>query len=281
MAGKNTAAFGIYRDRATVEAAIDVLRDRGFRNEDISVLMPQNLGSKDLGTKKATKGPEGTAAGAGAGAAVGGTLGLLTSLGVLTIPGVGPLLAAGPLVATLAGMGAGGAVGGLTGGLIGLGIPEYEAKRYEGRVLNGGILLSVHCDDSEWTGRAKDTLRQTGAEDVSSSGEKAADYAKSDRPLPRSATGDVTAYESDWRQHYATTMAGSSATYEEYAPAYQFGQRMAEQAQYRGRPFNEVEPELRREYEREYPGNTWDRMRESIRYAWERITGKATRRARA
>ena len=120
---------------------------------------------------------------------VGGALGWLVGIGALAIPGLGPVIAAGPIVAALAGVGAGGALGGLAGALIGLGIPEYEAKRYEGRVRNGGILLSVHCDDSEWTRRAEEILKRTGAEDVSAAGEAAADYGKSDKPLPRSATG--------------------------------------------------------------------------------------------
>ena len=188
MAGKNTAVFGIYSSRRIAEDTIDALRDGGFRVEDISVLLPENLGTKDLGTQKATKAPEGAATGAGSGAAIGGTLGLLAGIGALAIPGVGPLIAAGPIVAALAGAGVGGAVGGFTGALIGLGIPEYEAKRYEGRVTKGGILLSVHCDNSDWAKKAKEILKRTGAEDVSSTGEASADFDKSERPLPRAAT---------------------------------------------------------------------------------------------
>src|SRR5246127_1741750 len=134
MAGKNTAAFGIYPDRATAESAISPLLDRGFRNEDISALLPENLGSKELASVKTTKAPEGATAGATTGAVVGGTLGLLAGIGALAIPGLGPFIAVGPIVGALSGLGAGGAVGGVTGALIGLGIPEYEAKRYEGRV---------------------------------------------------------------------------------------------------------------------------------------------------
>ena len=112
----------------------------------------------------------------------------MAGIGALTIPGLGPFIAAGPLIAALAGAGVGGAVGGVAGALIGMGIPEYEAKRYEGRVKNGGILLSVHCDDSSWTKKAKEILERTGAEDVSSTGEAASDYAKSDRPVARRKT---------------------------------------------------------------------------------------------
>ena len=138
-------------------------------------------------TEKATKGPEGATAGATTGAVVGGTLGLLAGIGALAIPGLGPLIAAGPIVAALSGIGAGGVVGGLTGGLIGMGIPEYEAKRYEGRVKEGGILLSIHCDNSDWTKKAKNLLEQTGAEDISSTGESSADYEKTDRPVRKAS----------------------------------------------------------------------------------------------
>src|SRR6184192_365121 len=164
MAGKNTAVFGIYRDRTSVENAVDVLRQENFRNTDISVLFPENQGTKDFAHEKNTKAPEGAATGAGSGAVLGGTLVWLTGIGALAIPGLGPFIAAGPIVAALAGAGAGGAIGGLTGALSGMRIPEYEAKRYEGRVKDGGILLSVHCDNSDWVSRAKDILKRSGAE---------------------------------------------------------------------------------------------------------------------
>jgi hypothetical protein len=173
MAGKNTAAFGIYQSRAAAEVAVDELRSAGFSNDDVSVLMADKQGSKDFAAEKNTKAPEGAVAGVGVGGTVGGTLGLLAGIGALAIPGVGPLIAAGPIMGALAGLGVGGAVGGLVGALVGLGIPEYEAKRYEGRVKDGGILLSVHCDSSEEVSRAKEILKSTGAEDISSSGEKA------------------------------------------------------------------------------------------------------------
>ena len=189
MAGKNTAVFGIYPTYASVESGVDALKSAGFRNTDISVLFPENVGSKDFAHKKNTKAPEGATTGAGTGAVVGGALGWLVGIGALAIPGLGPFIAAGPIMAALAGAGVGGAVGGLTGALIGMGIPEYEAKRYEGRVKNGGILISIHCDGSEWTKRAKQILEHTGAQDISSTGEASADFAKSDRPLPRTGTG--------------------------------------------------------------------------------------------
>ena len=166
MAGKNTAVFGIYPEYADVENGVDALQAAGFRNTDISVLFPENVGTKDFAHKKETKAPEGTAAGATTGAVIGGGLGWLAGIGALAIPGLGPFIAAGPIMAALAGVGVGGAVGGITGALIGMGIPEYEAKRYEGRVKDGGILLSVHSDNSEWTKRAKEILERTGAQDI-------------------------------------------------------------------------------------------------------------------
>jgi hypothetical protein len=181
----NTAVFGIFPDRLSTENAVAALREAGFRNTDISVLFPENAGTKDFAHEKHTKAPEGATAGAGSGALIGGALGWLVGIGVLAIPGLGPFIASGPVVAALAGAGAGGAVGGVTGALIGFGIPEYEAKRYEGRIKSGGILLSVHCDDPKWTRMAKNLLESTGAQDISSTGEARADYARSDKPLPR------------------------------------------------------------------------------------------------
>jgi hypothetical protein len=174
MAGKNTAVFGIYKSRHEAEQAVDRLLAAGFSNNDVSVLLPDQHSTKELATEKNTKAPEGTAAGATTGGVIGGTLGILAGIGAIAIPGVGPLIAAGPIMGALAGVGAGAAAGGLIGALVGMGIPEYEAKRYEGRVKNGGILLSVHCNTSEEISRAKDILKATGAEDIASSGEKSA-----------------------------------------------------------------------------------------------------------
>jgi hypothetical protein len=204
MAGKNTAAFGIYRNRETVEQVIDALLAAQFRNEDISVLFPENEGSKDFAHEKNTKAPEGTTTGAVAGGAIGGTLGLLAGIGALAIPGLGPFIAAGPIMGALAGLGTGGAVGGLIGALVGMGIPEYEAKRYEGRVKDGGILVSVHCDSSDWVGCAKDILKQTGAEDISSAGEASSDFGESDKPNPRHMTP-----ETDYTKPKTRTGGGS------------------------------------------------------------------------
>src|SRR5690348_8766465 len=188
MAGKNTAVFGIYPSREMTENAVDRLLAADFRNEDISVLLQDNVGTKDFAHEKHTKAPEGTAAGATTGGVVGGTLGLLAGIGALAIPGLGPFIAAGPIMGTLAGLGSGAVLGGIVGALVGMGIPEYEAKRYEGRIKEGGILLSVHCDRGEWVSKAKDLLKETGAEDISSRDEASADYEKSDKPRTRGTT---------------------------------------------------------------------------------------------
>ena len=185
MAGKNTAVFGIFKTKDGAERAADALMSRGFSNSDVSVLMPDTRSTREFASEKNTKAPEGATTGAISGGAIGGTLGLLAGIGALAIPGLGPFIAAGPIMATLAGAGAGGAVGTLVGALVGMGIPEYEAKRYEGRIVKGGILLSVHCDSSDWEKKAASVLKENGAEDVSSRGEASADYARSERPLHR------------------------------------------------------------------------------------------------
>jgi hypothetical protein len=171
MSSKNTAVFGIYATAGLAETAVDHLLARGFTNAAISVLLPDDESTRAFAHEKSTKAPEGTATGVTTGGVLGGTLGLLAGIGALAIPGIGPFIAAGPIMATLAGIGVGGAVGGLLGALVGMGIPEYEAKRYEGAVKGGGTLLSVHCDTSEQIDAAKKALKETGASDISSTGE--------------------------------------------------------------------------------------------------------------
>jgi hypothetical protein len=173
MAGHSI--FGIYTTRQGVEAAVEALREANFRSSDISVLAPENLGDiRDMGAVKSSKAPEGAATGGTSGAIVGGVLGWLVGIGALIIPGLGPFLAAGPIIAALAGVGVGAAIGGVAGALVGFGVPEYEAKRYETRLGKGGILLSVHADNSDWISRAKAVLEKTGAEDISTASESRA-----------------------------------------------------------------------------------------------------------
>ena len=150
------------------------LRDAGFSGNDISVLLPDKSGTRDFAHEQHTKAPEGAATGGVTGGVVGGALGWLAGIGALAIPGVGPFIAAGPIMAALGGAAVGGAVGGITGALIGLGIPEYEAKRYEGKVKNGNVLISVHTEDRDEISRAKEIFKNAGAEDISSTGESSA-----------------------------------------------------------------------------------------------------------
>jgi len=182
MSSEKVGVFGIYSTRIAVENATDSLVNAGFPISDISVLLPESLGGpKEMGTVETTKAPEGTATGAATGGVIGGTLGVLAGIGLLAIPGLGPFVAAGPIMAGLAGLGVGGAVGGLTGALIGIGIPEFEAKRYEGRLKKGGILLSVHCVTADEIKRAQEVLKVTNAEEVSSTGEASVDTKQPDR----------------------------------------------------------------------------------------------------
>jgi hypothetical protein len=200
MARKNTAVFGIFQDRPAVEETVEHLRSAGFRSTDISVLFPDNQGTKDFAHEKSTKAPEGATAGVVAGGITGGVLGWLTGVGALVIPGLGPFLAAGPIVAALAGAGAMGTLGGIVGALAGLGIPEYEAKRYEGRIREGGILVSVHCDSSDWVRRCKEVMVDTGGQDIAAADEKHGDFANADKPMPRlraATTGTLAPGETD------------------------------------------------------------------------------------
>jgi hypothetical protein len=166
------AVFGLVDRESQAESIVDSLKASGFSNNDISVLFPDKGGTRDFAHEKATKAPEGAAAGAGTGGVVGGVLGWLVGIGSLAIPGLGPFIAAGPIMAALAGAGAGAAVGGLTGALIGMGIPEYEAKQYEGKIRQGNILIAVHSEDSDEVKRAKEIFERSGAHDISSTGEE-------------------------------------------------------------------------------------------------------------
>jgi hypothetical protein len=179
MAGSNTAVFGIFDSRESTSLCISSLMNAGFKNQNISVLAPDKDTTRELATEKNTKAPEGAATGAATGGIIGGVFGLLAGIGSIAIPGAGPFIAAGPIMGALSGLGVGAAAGGIVGALVGMGIPEYEAKRYEGRVSDGGILLSVHCDSSEQVSKAKDMLERSGAKDVSSAGEQSVKKATS------------------------------------------------------------------------------------------------------
>jgi hypothetical protein len=170
MAAKNFSVFGIYTSLESAENAVDRLVAQSFCQDHISVLLRDNAGTSAFAHGKQTKVPEVAATkGAVAGGVIGGAIGLLAHIGVLAIPGLGPLIAVGPVIAALTGIGSGGMLGGILGAMVGIGIPEYEAKRYESRIRAGGILLSVLCENADCVGKAKDVLKQTGADDVASS----------------------------------------------------------------------------------------------------------------
>lgn len=197
MKKRTKSVFGIFPDRVTAEKGVDALRAENFRAEDISILLPETETSAPIAHVKTTKAPEGATAGAGTGAVIGGTLGLLAGIGALGIPGLGPFIAAGPIMGALAGAGLGGAVGGVSGALIGFGLPEYEARRYEGIVKSGGILISVHVDDTHWGEKAKDILERQGARDIAAT----PDLASSDElgwRRPVDAVSETPPADSGW-----------------------------------------------------------------------------------
>ena len=171
MTPANIAVFGIFQTPNEAERGVDHLLAAGFNQGDVSVLLPDREDSRDFAYQKSTLAPEGAATGATAGGLVGGAFGLLAGLGALAIPGIGPLLAAGPILGALAGLGVGGAVGGMVGTLVGYGMPEYTAKRLEGKVRDGGTLVVVHCETEAEIETAKVSLKSTGALDVSSADE--------------------------------------------------------------------------------------------------------------
>ncbi len=177
--GKSISVYAIFSSRSSVERALGALQRGGFRHDDVSVLLPEDLVNKDLVTEENSESPGGAVVGGATGGIVGGGLGWLIGAGAFAIPGLGPLIAAGPLLAAIAGAAA--ALGGVTGALIGFGMPEFEAERYEGRVKSGGSLLLVHCDDKVWAGRAEEIVREAGGEDVTRAGDAAADHDKTDK----------------------------------------------------------------------------------------------------
>jgi hypothetical protein len=182
---KNMAVFAILRDGQHAEAGVKALIDSGFREEDISALMAQNVGTKDFAHERHSKAPEGTALGALLGLLTGGAFGWLLAMGTIVIPSLAPYVANGPLMCALAGVGAGGVLGGIAGMLIGLGIPEFEAKRYAGLIKEGRSLLSVHCDSAEWASRAKNVLKSAGAQHIVPASESTAGFAASNKPYIR------------------------------------------------------------------------------------------------
>jgi hypothetical protein len=165
------AVFCLAKTEAQAISIVEQLKVVGFSPNDISVLFPDKTGTKDFAHEHHTKAPEGAATGVGAGTVLGGALGWLVGIGALAIPGLGPFIAAGPIMAALSGAAAGAALGGITGALIGVGIPEYEAKRYEGKIREGNVLISVHTEDRHARSRAKEIFERAGAEDIADTAE--------------------------------------------------------------------------------------------------------------
>jgi hypothetical protein len=204
MSTRNIAAFGIYTDQVGATEAMDSFVRTGFRNEDIAIISQHNTGSKDFGHVRHTKAPAMAAAGATLGALVGGLLGWLASAGTFgVVAWLAPFLAAEPVGTVLSGIGAGSVLGLLIGALAGVSIPVYEARRYDGRIRNGGSLLSVHCDNCDWMKRAEDTLRETGAKGIGTRAEARADFGSGRKPLPRARTAGIV-------DHQLTTSASAA-----------------------------------------------------------------------
>ncbi|MBV8844927.1 MAG: DUF3341 domain-containing protein [Bryobacterales bacterium] len=267
---KNRAVFGLYETAEDAGRGIEAMRAAGFRDVDVSVLCSQNVGNKDLAVEKSTKAPEGSAAGATAGVILGGAIGWLTGAGILMIPGAAPLLAAGPLLGVLSGMGVGGTVGGLTGALIGSGIPEFEARRYAGRIHQGHVVLSVHCDNSEWADKAEQVLRQSGATDISRTSEAEAEYDMSERPRPKRES--AAEHEADFRKNFESFHRDLGA-FEDFAPLYRLGFDRAQDLHERHTTFEKTEPELKQQLARAYPSLDWDAVSALVLYGWEQAGG--------
>lgn len=185
-----TSVYALAASEDQASNIVQAFKNAGFREDDMSVLFPDTTSSRDFAHEKHTKAPEGTAIGGATGGVVGGALGWMAGIGLLAIPGVGPFIAAGPIMAALSGAAVGAAVGGITGSLIGLGIPEYEAKRFEGKIRAGRILVSVHADDGDWASRAKQIFKDFGAEDIGSSAEAG---AANESPVGNPPHGSSTA----------------------------------------------------------------------------------------
>jgi hypothetical protein len=274
------SVFGIAKTEEQAIRIANDLRTAGFSANDISVLFPDKRSTRDFAHEQHTKAPEGAVSGGVAGGVIGGALGWLVGIGSLAIPGIGPFIAAGPILAALGGVAAGGTVGGIVGALIGLGIPEYEAKRYEGKIREGNILISVHADNSDEISRAKDIFKNAGAEDISYTGEKS--VKKDDLRAPSTATSErisasqlhqsepYSSYEPTFREHFNTMYAQSGCIYADYEPAYRYGYAIAIDPNYRDRDWYVIEPEARNGWS-QYGRGTWERFKDAVKYAWDTV----------
>jgi hypothetical protein len=275
------AVFGIAKTEDQAIRIANKLRSVGFSDNDISVLFPDKQGTRDFAHEQHTKAPEGAVAGGVTGGIIGGALGWLVGIGSLAIPGLGPFVAAGPILAALSGVAAGGTAGGIAGGLIGMGIPEYEAKRYEGKLREGNILISVHTENSDEVSRAKDVFKQTGAEDIAYTGEESVENdtrdssyeASSSRPTQLYNAEPYSSYESSFRDDFTTMYGHTGRRYTDYEPAYRYGYTLATDPRYSDREWDVIEPEARRGWA-EHGRGTWDDFKDSVRRAWDRVRGR-------
>jgi hypothetical protein len=274
------SVFGIARSEDQAIRIANALRAAGFSQNDVSVLFPDKQGTRDFAHEQHTKAPEGAVSGVVTGGIIGGALGWLVGIGSLAIPGVGPFIAAGPILAALGGVAAGGTAGGIVGALIGMGIPEYEAKRYEGKIREGNILISVHAENSDEVSRAKEIFRNAGAEDIAYTGEESVNGHKRDAAYEASVQRSTqpyevqpyTSYEPMFREDFAT-MYGTERVYADYEPAYRYGYTLAADPRYRDRDWEAVEPEAERGWAEQGHG-TWREFKDAIRRARERVLGR-------
>ena len=271
----------------TDEQAIRIANDlkmAGFSANDISVLYPDKHGTRDFAHEQHTKAPEGAVSGGVLGGVIGGALGWLVGIGSLAIPGVGPFIAAGPILAALSGIAAVGTAGGIVGGLIGMGIPEYEAKRYESKIREGNILISVHAEDSDEVSRAKDILKNAGAEDISYTGEESvktdsrdmsdANFERNSRTQPYQSE-PYSSYEPVFHEHFSSMYAQSGRQYADYEPAYRYGYSLAVDPRYRDRDWYAIEPEVRDGWTGYGGRGTWEQFKDAVKYAWDRVRGRS------
>jgi hypothetical protein len=276
------AVFGIAKTEDQAIRIANDLRLSGFSDNDISVLFRDKQGTRDFAHEQHTKAPEGAVSGVVAGGIIGGALGWLVGIGSLAIPGVGPFIAAGPILAALSGVAAGGTVGGIAGALIGIGIPEYEAKRYEGKIREGNILMSVHAETSDEVSRAKDVFKNAGAEDVAYTGEESvsgklrgAAYdpsALDSQSQPYDAEPYVS-YEPVFREDFTSMYGQTGRPYTYYEPAYRYGYSLATDPRYRDREWVVIEPDARRGWT-EHGRGTWEEFKDTVRRARDRVRGR-------
>jgi hypothetical protein len=274
------AVFGIAKSEQQAIRIANDLRSAGFSDNDISVLFPDKEGTRDFAHEQHTKAPEGAVSGVAAGGIIGGALGWLVGIGSLAIPGLGPFIAAGPILAALSGVAAGGTVGGVVGAMIGMGIPEYEAKRYEGKLQEGNILISVHAENSDEVSRAKEIFKEAGAEDVAYSGEESVngnsrtqryESSASTSPMAAPDVEPYSAYDAAFHEDFTRIYERTGRQYVDYEPAYRYGYTLATDPRYRDRDWDVIEPEARRDWTGR---GTWEEFKDAVRRGWDKVRGR-------